>query len=96
MHIYSVRQKLRLSVNDLSVLNLNCIIMKKKNLDTKLSLKKNLVSNLETNILAGGKNARTGYVCSNHCTEDCSLRGGCGTTGPAPFTVHVQSDCACQ
>ena len=68
--------------------------MKKKNLNGKLNLQKNLVSNLDTTILNGGA-AKSGLACSNHCTHDCSFQGGCGTTGPAPFTIHIQSDCAC-
>ena len=91
-HIYSVRQKLRLSVNDLSVLISNFISMKKKNLGGKLNLQKSSVSNLDTNLLNGGVISWAG---SNHCTHNCSFKGDCGTTGPAPFTVHVASDCAC-
>ncbi|MGH1386734.1 class I lanthipeptide [Kordia sp.] len=70
--------------------------MKKQNLNGKLNLKKDLVSNLDKSNVYGGGKANTGLVCSNHCTYDCSFLGGCGTTGPAPFTVHIQSDCACQ
>ncbi|MBC8757088.1 hypothetical protein H2O64_20615 [Kordia sp. YSTF-M3] len=68
--------------------------MKKKSLHAKLNLKKNSVSNLDTNQVNGG-GAKSGYICSNHCTHECSFQGDCGTTDPAPFTVHIQSDCAC-
>ena len=66
--------------------------MKKKSLHGKLNLKKNLISNLDTNRVNGGGKANTGLVCSNHCTYDCSFLGGCGTDDPVP-TRTVETNC---
>jgi hypothetical protein len=53
-HIYSIRQKLRLSLNDLSVLISNFIIMKKRNLKS-LNLNKESISSFkEQEAVKGG------------------------------------------
>ena len=66
--------------------------MKKKNVKN-LSLQKKTISNLvTTNHLKGG-GAITGF-CSLFCTFPCDQETA--TDCPAPFTKHVQSDCACK
>jgi len=55
-----------------------------------LMLNKKAISSLTSEKLTGG--TRT----SNLCSVGCSLAGGCGTTGPSPFTKAQKSGCACK
>ncbi len=50
--------------------------MKSKNLKSKLSISRSVISNLQSEALKAGCGSRG-------CTQQ-SLQGGCGTGGPAP------------